>query len=125
MIDESWEHTGMVAMIMRKSDDKLLVANPFGYQGLKGFLGIVRPLDVVGQVNQQGFFLTHQQIHVRTIVEVGLLALFVELFTGRIGIIEILDVIHIVRYDRNGIRTYLYIGYFLLGGATEKDHHKE
>ena len=108
-------------MTVRKRDSHRLVAGALGYDGAERLVGIVRPVDAVGEVDHEGFVLTDDKVYVRTVVEMGLVAFGIEGLAGRVGGVVVLDVIDVVFDDGYGVRSDFDVLGTAAGGENGRD----
>ena len=126
IIHESGEHPRVVAVVVGKGDRQRHAAHARPDEVAQRLSGIVRPVDGVGQVKQQGFLLTDEQVDVRTVVEMRLVPLRVERLAGGVGTVVILNVVHVLFDDGHGIRSdFDVLGAGTCGQHCQRDSRQE
>ena len=115
------QHAGVVAVTMRERDCHGLAASALGDNGAERLVSVIRPVDAVGKVDHKGFILSDEQINVRTIVEMSLVAFGIEGLTGRVGGVVVLDVIDVVLDDGYGVRSDFDVLGTAAGGENGRD----
>ena len=99
----------MIPVVMGKSNGERLIPDALCHKALQRFRGIVGPLDGIGKVDDEGFFLTNQQIDVRAVVKVRERALGIKGFAGGVAAVIVLDVIHVFADDGYRVRAHLNV----------------
>ena len=116
------QHAGVVAVTVRERDSHGLASGTLGNDGAQRLVGIVRPVDTVGEVYDKGFILTDYQIDVRAVVEMRLVAFGIEGLASRIGGVVVLDVIDVVLDDGDGVRSDFDVIGTAAGGDDGRDY---
>ena len=105
VVGEGGDHPGVVAVVVGEGDGDGLAGGTLEDDVAERLGGVIRPVDGVGQVDDQGFFLSDEEVDVGAVVEMGLVALRVEALSGGVGFVVVLDVPDIVFYDGDGVGT--------------------
>ena len=121
LLQEGRQHARVVAVVVGESDRERLARHALGDQRPQRLRGIVGPVDGIGQVDQERFLLAHDQIDVRAVVEVGELPVGVERLAGRILVVVILDVVHVLADDGDGVGA----DFDILGRTAGREGQKE
>ena len=121
LLQEGRQHARVVAVIVGESDRERLARHALGDQRPQRLCGVVGPVNGIGQVDQERFLLTHDQVDVRAVVEMGELPVGVERLAGRILVVVILDVVHVLADDGDGVGT----DFDVLGRAAGRQGQKE
>ena len=90
-------------MIMGERNRERLARHALGDQRPQRLRGVVGPVDGIGEVYDERFLLAHDQVDVRAVVEMGKFPVGVEFLAGRILVVVILDVIHVLADDGDGV----------------------
>ena len=124
LLQEGRQHARVVAVVMGEGDRERFARHALGDERPQRLRGVVGPVDRIGQVNQERFLLAHDQIDVRAVVEVGEFPVGVEFLAGRILVVVILDVVHVLADDGDGVGA----DFDVFGGAAShqgQGHGKE
>ena len=97
LLQESGQHTRVVAVVMGERDRERLARHALG-----------------DQRHEERFLLAHDQVDVRAVVEMGKLPVGVEFLAGRVLVVVILDVVHVLADDGDGVGA----DFDILGGAA-------
>ena len=98
----------MVTMFMGNSDKKFAAANKVMDYGMKGLSGSSVPFYIIGQVDEQCFFSSPYDVHIRTVVHADYLTVINGNHTCRIAVVSILYIIDIIGKNFYGIGAFIY-----------------
>ena len=120
------KHAGVVTVAVGEGHRHGLVPGTLRDKGTERFRGVVGPVDGIGQVDDQGFVRSDDQVNVGAVVEMRQLAIGIKGFPGGVRSVVILDVIDILVDDGNGVRSDFHVLGTGAGsqGRSERDRTK-
>ena len=109
----------MVAVVVGEGDGHGFARRALGDDGAERLGGVVRPVDGVGQVDDQRFFLADKQIDIGAAVEMRLVPFRVEGLSGRVGFVVVLNVPDVLFDGGDGVGTDFDFGYGAAGDGRQ------